>query len=142
MAIETSAGNRNERGFVIGLVECIADAGWLTGHRQPVLLADRGYDSEKLRDQLEVRGLRHRISRRRHHTKADGPPSPKGTRRRRTPPPPDPDARCRWPVERTFSWLLSWRRLLIRWERRADLYRAFVHIAQIMVLQQALTRSL
>lgn len=142
MAVEVSAGNLNERGFVIGLVEHAACAGWLRAHRDPVLLADRGYDSERLRDELDARGVAHCISRRRHHTKADGPPAAAGTRRRRKPPPPDPLARYRWPVERTFSWLLAWRRIWVRWERRADMYEAFVQIAQIMVLQAIIRRSL
>lgn len=35
----------------------------------------------------------------------------------------------RWPVERAHSWMNRFRRLLIRWEKRADYYLAFLHFA-------------
>lgn len=35
----------------------------------------------------------------------------------------------RWVVERTHSWLNRFRRLLIRWEKRADTYLAMLHLA-------------
>lgn len=142
LAVEISAGNLNERGFLIGLVERVADGGWLRHHRDPQLLADRGYDSQALRVELEVRAIRAVISPRRHHTKADGPVSPPGTRRRRKPRVADPTARLRWPVERTYAWLLAWRRVMVRFERRADMYRAVVQVAQIMVCTRILNNSL
>lgn len=35
----------------------------------------------------------------------------------------------RWPVERTHSWMNRFRRLLVRWEKRADTYLAMLHLA-------------
>lgn len=35
----------------------------------------------------------------------------------------------RWVVERAHSWLNRFRRLLIRWEKRADTYLAMLHLA-------------
>ncbi len=35
----------------------------------------------------------------------------------------------RWVVERTHSWLNRFRRLLIRWEKKADNYLAMLHFA-------------
>ena len=35
----------------------------------------------------------------------------------------------RWVVERTHSWLNRFRRVLIRWEKKADNYLAFLHFA-------------
>lgn len=35
----------------------------------------------------------------------------------------------RWVVERTHSWLNRFRRLLVRWEKRADTYIAMLHFA-------------
>ena len=35
----------------------------------------------------------------------------------------------RWVVERTHSWLNRFRRLLIRWEKKADHYLALLHFA-------------
>ena len=35
----------------------------------------------------------------------------------------------RWVVERTHSWLNRFRRLLIRWEKKAENYIAMLHLA-------------
>ena len=35
----------------------------------------------------------------------------------------------RWVVERAHSWLNRFRRLLVRWEKRADTYLAMLHLA-------------
>ncbi len=35
----------------------------------------------------------------------------------------------RWAVERTFAWLHGFKRLRIHWERRADMYEAFLKLA-------------
>ena len=35
----------------------------------------------------------------------------------------------RWVVERTHSWLNRFRRLLIRWEKKAENYLAMLHLA-------------
>jgi transposase len=35
----------------------------------------------------------------------------------------------RWVVERTHSWLNRSRRLLVRWEKKAENYLAFIHLA-------------
>ncbi|ASP38456.1 hypothetical protein CHH28_07120 [Bacterioplanes sanyensis] len=35
----------------------------------------------------------------------------------------------RWKVERTFAWLGNYRRLVVRWERKLSMYRAFFHAA-------------
>jgi putative transposase len=35
----------------------------------------------------------------------------------------------RWVVERTHSWLNRFRRILVRWEKRADTYLALLHFA-------------
>lgn len=35
----------------------------------------------------------------------------------------------RWVIERLFSWLNRWRRLLVRWEKLAQTYQAFLQLA-------------
>ena len=39
----------------------------------------------------------------------------------------------RWVVERTHSWMNRFRRLLIRWEKKAKNYEAFLHFACAMI---------
>jgi transposase len=41
--------------------------------------------------------------------------------------------RHRWVVERTFAWLNRFRRLMIRYERFADLYLAFLDLACALI---------
>ena len=43
----------------------------------------------------------------------------------------------RWVVERTHSWLNRFRRLLVRWEKRADTYLAMLHLACGLVTWRA-----
>ena len=43
----------------------------------------------------------------------------------------------RWVIERDFSWLNRYRRLLIRWEKNPANYLAFIHIACcVMILSK------
>jgi hypothetical protein len=43
------------------------------------------------------------------------------------------DYRERYKVERSFAWLGSFRRLLIRWEHRFNLYRSFFVMAPLLI---------
>ena len=88
------------------------------------LVADRGYDSRPLWERLHRRGIelivphrRHRRHRRRRWQD--------GRKLRRY--------RHRWVIERTNAWLHNFRRLVVRYERRLDLYLAFVHVACMLI---------
>jgi transposase len=41
--------------------------------------------------------------------------------------------RDRWAVERTLSWLNRFRRLKVRYERRAEIYRAFLTLGCVLI---------
>ncbi|MDP9382323.1 MAG: transposase, partial [Chloroflexota bacterium] len=71
------------------------------------------YDYDFVREQVEGRGYEHHI---------------RGRGEERPEPHPDGKAR-RWVVERAISWLNRSRRLLVRWEKKAENYLAFVHLA-------------
>jgi transposase len=43
----------------------------------------------------------------------------------------------RWVVERSHSWFNRFRRLLIRWEKRVDRYKAFLHFACAIIIWRA-----
>ncbi len=43
----------------------------------------------------------------------------------------------RWVVERSQSWLNRFRRLLVRWEKKAEHYLAFLHFACALVAFRA-----
>jgi putative transposase len=46
----------------------------------------------------------------------------------------------RWVVERVHSWLNACRGILVRWERRADLYAASIKVASILLWYRRLHR--
>jgi transposase len=82
------------------------------------VIADKAYDSDPLRQDLAGAGFvllsPHRKNRRK-------PPTNDGRRMRRY--------RRRWVIERTLSWMHSFRRLLVRHEVYSYLYDGFVHLA-------------
>lgn len=91
------------------------------------VVADKGYDSDALRQRLRARGIRPCIPRRRNARPRPGPK-------------PDlSDYRERWRVERTIAWLHNFRRLVVRWERCPHIYLAFLIIACIFITLQAIS---
>lgn len=90
------------------------------------LIADRGYDSRPLWTRLRRRGIDFIVPPKRNvvHRYQDG----RKLRR----------YRHRWIIERSIAWLLSFKRLVVRCERRLDLYRAFVHVACLWIVLRRL----
>jgi transposase len=87
------------------------------------LIGDRGYDSNQVRADLSKKGIMPIIPARSNHRKAthqDG----RALRRYKK----------RYKVERTFAWILSFRRLTVRWERLDFMYDAFVHLACVILI--------
>jgi len=82
------------------------------------VVADRGYDSDPLRDRLEEDGYQLLAPHRRNRTQAS---RNDGRRMRRY--------RRRYLVERTNAWLHSYRRVIVRYEWWSYLYHGFVHLA-------------
>ena len=86
------------------------------------LIADKGYDSNPLRAWLAARDIEPIIPARvnnRVATHQDG----RQLRRYRK----------RWIIERTNSWLQNFRRLVVRYERRATNFIALVHLACALI---------
>jgi transposase len=77
--------------------------------RPEKLNADKGYDAKKCRKALRKRRIKSRIARK-------GVESSERL------------GRYRWVVERTLAWLGRYRRLTVRYERRADIHEAFLHL--------------
>src|SRR5512147_1807722 len=78
------------------------------------LYADKGYDYHRCRRACRGRGIIPRIARR-------GVES--GERL----------GRHRWVVERTLAWFVRFRRLAVRYERRADTFEAFHQLAAVLI---------
>jgi transposase len=77
--------------------------------RPAKLHTDKGYDFPRCRKALRERGVKARIARRGKNTS-------------------ERLGRHRWVVERTLAWLARYRRLSVRYERRADIHEAFLHL--------------
>src|SRR5438128_739155 len=127
------AGNENERRHLLPLVDALA----ARGIRPEQVWADRGYDSSALAEALRERQIEPCISKRRR----GGAPVAEGqaTRevwrgKKRQLKTRDPQARHRWPVERTNAWLKARRRIATRRDRKADNYLAFLHLGMLHIL--------
>lgn len=95
------------------------------------LAADKGFASVAFRLALRRRGITPDIPfypRGRQRTRPTGQRRPKQRRRRVNP----MGYRQRWKVERVFAWMDNCRRLVVRYERHAHLYRAFCIVAFIL----------
>jgi transposase len=136
LEVRLAAGNENEQRHLLPLLDALA----ARGIHPDELWADRGYDSHALAQALRQRQIEPRISRRRRKGEpiATGTPTREvwrgRTRRLRTP---DPDARHRFPVERTNAWLKAKRRIATRRDRKADNYLAFLHLGMILILARS-----
>ena len=86
------------------------------------LILDRGYDSDPLRERLALRGIEMICPHRKDRVK---PKTQDGRKLRRY--------KRRWKVERTFAWLGDFRRLVVRYKRHLRLYRAFFHVACLLI---------
>jgi transposase len=86
------------------------------------LLGDRAYHSRKGRLELRKRGIQAHIAR---------PKSEHGSGL----------GHERWVVERTISWLHQYRRLRVRYERRADIHEAFLALGCCLICFRRLTNS-
>lgn len=113
MTVACSAGNTNDSVTLTEMLDAMPAIGGKPGpprQRPEVMLADRGYDSTANRQALHERGIIPLIARR---GQKNG--SGLGT--------------LRWVVERGISWLHQYKRLRIRWERRADLHQGLLTLA-------------
>jgi transposase len=82
------------------------------------IMADRGYDSDPLRERLHQRGIELIVPYRSHCQERRYQDRRKLRRYRR-----------RWKVERTIAWFGQFRRLLVRHEHLLSMYRAFFYLA-------------
>ncbi|WP_156383797.1 IS5 family transposase [Methylobacterium sp. Leaf456] len=89
--------------------------------RPDKLHADKAYDAKARRQECRARGIVPRIAR-------------KGIESS------EKLGRHRWVVERTHAWFNRFRRLPIRYERRADIYQAFTSLAASLITLNQIKR--
>jgi transposase len=125
LAFALTGGNRHDVTQLIPLLDGVPHVRGLVGRprRRPrQLVADRAYDSRGHRRKLRQRGIRPVIARRQtEHGSGLG--------------------RFRWVIERTFAWLHQFRRLLVRYDRRADLHHAFLALGCCLICWRRLSET-
>ena len=117
LAALLSGANRHDCLFLLPLLDAVPPIASGRGprRRRPAKLhADKAYDHRRLRKALLERGVRPRIARK-------GVDSSERLGRRR------------WVVERTLSWVSRFRRLAVRYERRADIHLALTVLACALI---------
>jgi transposase len=126
LAVSIADGSRHD----VALVEQTLDAAFVEELPEK-LIADRGFDSAKLADQLSERDIELVSPIREGTTKRR-----KSTRRKQ-------DGRTlrrykkRWKVERLFAWLKQFRRINTRWDRKAENFLGFLYLGCMVILLRA-----
>ncbi|MET9686071.1 IS5 family transposase [Streptomyces coeruleorubidus] len=125
LAVTLTGGNRHDVTKLMPLLDSVPPIRGLRGRprRKPRrLYADRGYDFDKYRRLLWKRGIKPMIARR-------GVAHGSGL------------GKVRWVVERAFAWLHQFKRLRIRYERRADLHQGLLELACSLICLRRLRAS-
>lgn len=120
-----SGANRPDGEFLVPLIDAIPKVGGKVGapvFRPGSVVADKAYTWRTNIVAMHIRGIDPLLPK-------------KGT---------DDDQRLgvfRWVVERTISWLHQFRRLRVRFERRADIHQAFLTLGCIVICHRYLASS-
>jgi transposase len=117
LAILLTAANVNETTMLESTIDAIQPIKRPTGRprkRPDKLHADKAYESKKNKAALRKRGIASRIARKGIESKQKL-------------------GRHRWVVERTHSWLNRYKRLKVRYERRADIHEAFLKLGCALI---------
>jgi transposase len=125
LAVHLTGANRNDSPQALALVDAIPPLQGKRGRprqRPDCVFGDRGYDAEAIRQGLRDRRIIPFLAKRNtEHGSGLG--------------------EWRWVVERTFAWLNPFRRLRVRYERRADLHEAFLSLGCALICWNALAKT-
>jgi transposase len=124
LTVLISAANVHDSQLLLPLLDSLAPTRSRRGrprHRPDKLHADKAYDIPALRREVRRRGITVRIAR-------------KGIESNQR------LGRHRWIVEACLSWLLNNRRLVRRYERKADHFQAFADLACLLICYRRWTK--
>ena len=126
LAVRLTGANRHDSQEALPLVDGIPPLQGARGRRRRrphCVIGDRGYDAVAIRYGLRVRGIVPLVAMRRtRHGSGLG--------------------RWRWVVERTLAWLNQFRRLRVRYDKRADIHEAFLSLGCALICWRALRKAL
>ena len=120
-----SAANTPDAQLMLPLLDSVAPVRSRRGRprqRPAKLHADKAYDQKALRTEVRRRGIAVRIARK-------GIESSQRL------------GRHRWIVEACLSWLLNNRRLVRRYERKAEHFQAFADLGCILICHRRLAKA-
>jgi putative transposase len=120
LSVAIEGASRHDAKLLVATLEdlVVARPAWEEEDDQQHMCLDAAYDSEPVREELKERGyVPHIRPADKKERKREGAVHRHGGRARR------------WVVERTHSWLNRSRRLLVRWEKKAENYLAFIQLA-------------
>lgn len=124
LGVALSGANRHDSRMLAPTLDAVPGVRQGRGRprrRPDKLHADKAYDHRRCRAECRARSVKPRIARR-------------GVDRS------DRLGRHRWVVERTLAWLNRFRRLTIRYERRADIHLAFVTLGCALICLNQINR--
>jgi transposase len=123
LAVRLTAANRNDSQEALALVDAIPPLQGERGRprcRPACVLGDRGYDAAAIRHRLRARHILPLFAMRRtKHGSGLG----------------------RWRWVRTFAWLNQFRRLRVRYDKRADIHAALLSLGCAWICWQALGKN-
>jgi transposase len=122
LAVRLTGASRHDSKEALPLVDAIPPLQGERGRprsRPDCILGDRAYDAEVIRHGLRTRHMLPLLAMRRaKHGSGLG--------------------QWRWVVERTFAWLNQFRRLRVRYDKRADIHEAFLSLGCPLICWQFL----
>jgi transposase len=116
------SGQRNEQTLVVGTLK----QSFLRKALPKLLIGDKAYDSDVLDEKLAAMGVEMIAP----HTSRRRWKSQDGRKLRRY--------KRRWKVERLFSWIFRFRRLVTRYEQKAENFLGLIHLACIQIFLRRL----
>lgn len=125
LAVRLTGANRNDLQEALALLDAIPPLHGERGRprqRPDCVLGDRGYHATAIRRGLRARHIVPLLAMRRtEHGSGLG--------------------RWRWVVARTFAWLNQFRRLCVRYDKRADIQAAFLSLGCALICSPSLCRT-
>jgi transposase len=107
----------------VTLVGATLERGFLKEEKPERLVGDRAYDSDPLDEALKEQGIEMIVPHRKNRKKRSTQDGRKLRRYKR-----------RWKIERLFAWLHNFRRLVVRYEYKAENFLGMVQLACIVIL--------
>jgi transposase len=120
-----SAANTPDAQLLLPMLDSLPGVAGRRGRprrRPDKLHADKAYDHQPLRDAVGRRGITVRIARK----------AVESSQRL---------GRHRWVIERSMSWLMRYRRLVRRYDRKADHFAAFTTLAAALICHRKLIKA-